>query len=118
MTFGFYYAGILTKSDVLRIIDALVRKGLTKAEIAERVGVSRGAIYQWISGEVSEVSHENKVRLLDLFYEVDKQHAIAFVEDILREHLELLEREKGVQTVKPGVKVEEVLAAYSPVTPL
>lgn len=43
---------------------------------------------------VKDIDYENKVKLLDLFYEVDKFEAINFIEGILKEHLKILEKEK------------------------
>ena len=99
MGFGFYYAGIITKADAVRIVDLLNKKGLSKSEIANRIGITRGSIYLWIWDVVKDINHENKVKLLDLFYEIDKFEAINFIEEILREHLKMLEKEKaGVET--------------------
>jgi len=99
MGFGFYYAGIITKADAVRIVDLLNKKGLSKSEIANRIGITRSSIYLWIWDVVKDVDYENKVKLLDLFYEVDKFEAINFIEEILMGHLKILEKEKaGVET--------------------
>jgi len=95
MSFGFYYAGMITKTDAIRIIDLLNKKGLSKSEIANRIGITRGAIYQWIWDVVKDMNYENKVKLLDLFYEIDKLEAINFIEEILKEYLRMLEKEKA-----------------------
>ena len=94
MGFGFYYAGVITKADAMRIIDLLNKKGLSKSEIANRIGITRSSIYQWIWDAVKDMDYENKVKLLDLFYEIDKPEAINSIEGILKEHLKILEREK------------------------
>ena len=79
MTFGFYYAGVLSEADVTKIINILKNKGLSESEIIEKVG--RGS------------DLDTKVRLLDLFYDVDKVEAINFVKGILMQHLKILENE-------------------------
>jgi predicted DNA-binding protein YlxM (UPF0122 family) len=112
MGFGFYYAGIITKADAIRIIDLLNKKGLSKSEIANRIGITRGSIYQWIWDVVKDIYYENKVNLLDLFYEIDKFEAINFIEEILKEHLKILEKEKEIN-FKPTIKVEKILVPAS-----
>ncbi|QPG49176.1 helix-turn-helix transcriptional regulator [Saccharolobus solfataricus] len=110
--FGFYYAGIITKADAIRIIDLLNKKGLSKSEIANRIGITRSSIYQWIWDIVKDIDYENKVKLLDLFYEIDKFEAINFIEEILKEHLKILEKEKEIN-FKPTIKVEKILVPAS-----
>ena len=105
MGFGFYYAGIITKADAIRIVDLLNKKGLSKSEIANRIGITRGSIYLWIWDVVKDINHENKVKLLDLFYEVDKFEAINFIEEILMGHLKILEKEKAGMKMKASESV-------------
>lgn len=112
MSFGFYYAGIITKADAIRIIDLLNKKGLSKSEIANRIGITRSSIYQWIWDIVKDIDYENKVKLLDLFYEIDKFEAINFIEEILKEHLKILEKGKEIN-FKPTIKVEKILVPAS-----
>ncbi len=105
MGFGFYYAGIITKADAVRIVDLLNKRGLSKSEIANRIGITRGSIYQWIWDLVKDIDYENKVRLLDLFYEIDKFEAINFIEEILREHLKMLEKERASMKIQASESV-------------
>ncbi|QXJ31922.1 helix-turn-helix domain-containing protein [Saccharolobus shibatae] len=116
MGFGYWYAGIITKADVIKIVNLLVKKGLSKTEIAKRIGITRGALYQWIWDMVKDIDYENKVKLLDLFYEVDKTAAINFVEEILEEHIRLLETEKS-ENFTPRTVIQSVITpAVSPIT--
>ncbi|QXJ34925.1 helix-turn-helix domain-containing protein [Saccharolobus shibatae] len=116
MGFGYWYAGIITKADVIKIVNLLVKKGLSKTEIAKRIGITRGALYQWIWEMVKDIDYENKVKLLDLFYEVDKTAAINFVEEILEEHIRLLETEKS-ENFTPRTVIQSVITpAVSPIT--
>ena len=105
MGFGFYYAGIITKADAVRIVDLLNKKGLSKSEVANRIGITRGSIYLWIWDIVKDIDYENKVKLLDLFYEVDKFEAINFIEEILMGHLKILEKEKAGMKMKASESV-------------
>ncbi len=105
MGFGFYYAGIIAKADAVRIVDLLNKRGLSKSEIANRIGITRGSIYQWIWDLVKDIDYENKVRLLDLFYEIDKFEAINFIEEILRGHLKMLEKERASMKIQASESV-------------
>lgn len=58
------------------------------------MGVHRGATYHWIWEMVRYIDDENKVRLLDLFYEKDKVRAILFICDLLGDYMEFLDQEK------------------------
>lgn len=46
-----------------RIRTARTKLGLSQVELAKRVGVSRGAIYQWESGNTQQIRHDKIPRL-------------------------------------------------------
>ncbi|QKR00868.1 helix-turn-helix domain-containing protein [Metallosphaera tengchongensis] len=95
MTFGEDFGKFLTKVDCVRIVDILLNENNVQlSEIAKIIGISRGAIYHWIWEMVKDIDDENKVKLLDLFYEKDKVRAISFIEDLLYEYMEFLNKEK------------------------
>ncbi len=129
MTFGEDFGKILTDADCISIVGILRDQyGMSLSEIAKEIGLRGEAIYRWIWEMVSDMDDENKVRLLDLFYEKDRVRAISFVRNVLKEYIEFLDREKmrilkkKMRRVKleakPNLMAEPVYISTYSVTPL
>ena len=50
-----------------RIQDLLRERGMTQAELAEKIGISGGALNRYISGETDKIAAENIVKIARVF---------------------------------------------------
>jgi hypothetical protein len=86
MTFGEHFSKFLTDADWVALLHIL--KTTYDVQVVDQ---AQGSKFLWeIVGELSE---EQKVKLLDLFYEKDKKMAILFVHSVLMDYMTFLEHE-------------------------
>ena len=50
-----------------RIQDLLRERGMTQAELAEKIGISGGALNRYISGETDKIAAENIIKIARIF---------------------------------------------------
>jgi hypothetical protein len=95
MSFGSDFAKFLEETDCTAIIYILNKHyGMPLTEIVKEIQLKNDKNYRYAWEIAKDMSYENKIELLDLFYETDRRRAIDFMKELFRQYIMILERKK------------------------